>query len=88
MKHLNVEKKKNRIQFQKNHRKTIYSFISLTPPYDFTELFELVKKHQEKHNNEKKKSFHFIRDINGHVNIVTFKEKKEYRRLGQLDEFE
>lgn len=88
MKHLNVEKKKNRIQFQKNHRKTIYSFISLTPPYDFTELFELVKKHQEKHNNEKKKSFHFIRDINGHVKIVTFEEKKEYRRLGQLDEFE
>lgn len=87
VKYLNVEKKKNRIQFQKNHRKTIYSFISLTPPYNFTELFKLVEKHQEKHRNEKKKSFHFIRDLNGTVKIVTFEEKKEYRRLGQLDEF-
>lgn len=75
-KHLNVEKKKNRIQFQKNHIKTIYSYISLTPPYDFKELFKLVKEHQEKHNFQDKRSFHFIRDKYGQVKIVTFQEKQ------------
>lgn len=74
--HLNVEKKKNRIQFQKNHIKTIYSYISLTPPYDFKELFQLVRDHQEKHNFQDKRSFHFIRDKYGQVKIVTFQEKQ------------
>lgn len=84
MMHLNVEKKKNRIQFQKNHRKTIYSFFSLAPPFDFNELFEMVLEHQETHCNDKIKSFHFIRDQSGQVHIVTFAEKKEYRARGDL----
>ena len=62
-KHLNVEKKKNRIQYQKNHQKIIYSYISLTPPINFSELFEMVKIHQMKNSFEERKSFHFIRDI-------------------------
>ena len=73
-KHLNVEKKKNRIQYQKNHQKIIYSYISLTPPINFSELFEMVKIHQMKNSFEERKSFHFIRDIHGKVKIVTFKD--------------
>ena len=84
MMHLNVERKKNRIQFQKNHRKTIYSFFSLAPPFNFNELFEMVLKHQETHGSDKKKSFHFIRDKSGKVHIVTFEEKRQYRAKGDL----
>ena len=79
-KHLNVEKKKNRIQYQKNHQKIIYSYISLTPPINFSELFEMVKIHQMKNSFEERKSFHFIRDIHGKVKIVTFKEKQRSKQ--------
>ena len=78
--HLNVEKKKNRIQYQKNHQKIIYSYISLTPPINFSELFEMVKEHQMNYKFEDKKSFHFIRDIHGKVKIVTFKEKQRTKQ--------
>lgn len=84
MKNLNVEKKKHRIQFQKNHRKTIYSYFSLAPPFDFNELFKMILKHQETHGNDKKKSFHFIRELSGKVHIVTFDEKKEFKSKGNL----
>ena len=79
-KHLNVEKKKNRIQYQKNHQKIIYSYISLTPPINFSELFEMVKILQMKNSFEERKSFHFIRDIHGKVKIVTFKEKQRSKQ--------
>ena len=69
-KHLNVEKKKNRIQYQKNHQKIIYSYISLTPPINFSELFEMVKIHQMKNSFEERKSFHFITDTHGLVMIL------------------
>ena len=78
-KHLNVERKKHRIQFQKNHNKVIYSYFDLTAPIDFDELFELVLQHQSKGYTGPGKSFHFIR-VNGEVKVVTFKEKRKIKK--------
>lgn len=78
-KHLNVERKKNRIQFQQNHKKTIYSYCHLTPPLDFKELFGLVREHQQNTKSGKGKSFHFYRNKSGKVQILTFPEKQELR---------
>ena len=84
VKHLNVEKKKNRIQYQENHKKTIYSYCHLTPPYDFEKLFELIIEHQNLNNKNftTKKSFHFIRKIDKNICIVTFKEKQRIMKIG------
>ena len=82
-KHLNVEKKKKRIQFQKNHIKTIYSYCHLEPPFDFIYLFNLIKEHQNNNFNyfNQKKSFHFIKDNKKNIKIVTFEEKKYFKNL-------
>ena len=82
-KHLNVEKKKKRIQFQKNHIKTIYSYCHLEPPFDFIYLFNLIKEHQNNYSNyfNQKKSFHFIKDNKKNIKIVTFEEKKYFKNL-------
>lgn len=84
VKHLNVEKKKNRIQYQENHKKIIYSYCHLTPPYDFNKLFELIIQHQNANNKTfiNKKSFHFIRKIDENIHIVTFREKQRFRKKG------
>ncbi len=82
VKHLNVEKKKNRVQYQENHRKIIYSYCHLTPPYDFEYIFRIIIEHQNKHNKifNDKKSFHLIRNKNGNIIIVTFQEKQKIRK--------
>jgi hypothetical protein len=82
VKHLNVEKKKNRVQYQENHKKTIYSYCHLTPPYDFEKIFDIIIEHQNRHKKvfTDKKSFHLIRDKIGNVVIVTFQEKQKIRR--------
>ena len=80
-KHLNVEKKKKRIQFQKNHIKTIYSYCHLEPPFDFIYLFNLIKEHQNNYYFKQKKSFHFIKDNKNNIKIVTFEEKKYFKNL-------
>ena len=82
VKHLNVEKKKNRVQYQENHRKIIYSYCHLTPPYDFEYIFRIIIEHQNQHNKifNDKKSFHLIRNKNGNIIIVTFQEKQKIRK--------
>ena len=82
VKHLNVEKKKNRVQYQENHRKIIYSYCHLTPPYDFEYIFRIIIEHQNKHNKifNDKKSFHLIRNNKGNIIIVTFQEKQKIRK--------
>ena len=82
VKHLNVEKKKNRVQYQENHKKTIYSYCHLKPPYDYEKIFDIIIDHQNRHNKvfRDKKSFHLIRDKFGNVVIVTFQEKQKIRR--------
>ena len=82
VKHLNVEKKKNRVQYQENHRKIIYSYCHLTPPYDFEYIFRIIIDHQNKHskNFKDKKSFHLIRNNKGNIIIVTFQEKQKIRK--------
>ena len=84
VKHLNAKNKKNRIQYQENHKKTIYSYCHLTPPYDFEKLFELIIEHQNLNNKNftTKKSFHFIRKIDKNICIVTFKEKQRIMKIG------
>ena len=82
VKHLNVEKKKNRVQYQENHRKIIYSYCHLTPPYDFEYIFRIIIDHQNKHSKifNNKKSFHLIRNNKGNIIIVTFQEKQKIRK--------
>ena len=82
VKHLNVEKKKNRVQYQENHRKIIYSYCHLTPPYDFEYIFRIIIEHQNQHNKifNDKKSFHLSRNKNGNIIIVTFQEKQKIRK--------
>ena len=82
VKHLNVEKKKNRVQYQENHRKIIYSYCHLTPPYDFEYIFRIIIEHQNQHNKifNDKKSFHLIRNNKGNIIIVTFQEKQKIRK--------
>jgi hypothetical protein len=82
VKHLNVEKKKNRVQYQENHRKIIYSYCHLTPPYDFEHIFRIIIDHQNKHSKifNNKKSFHLIRNNKGNIIIVTFQEKQKIRK--------
>lgn len=87
VKHLNVEKAKNRIQFQKNHIKTIYSYCHWEPPYNFSEWFNKVTKHQSEMKITKssnKKSFHFYRDSNNEVQILTFKEKQNLKKIENI----
>ena len=78
-KHLSVETKKNRVQFQKDHKKIIYSYVDLTPPIDFNELFDLVTAHQNGGYTTKGKSFHFIR-VDNEIQIVTFEQKQQIKR--------
>ena len=77
-----LKKKKNRVQYQENHRKIIYSYCHLTPPYDFEYIFRIIIDHQNKHskNFKDKKSFHLIRNNKGNIIIVTFQEKQKIRK--------
>lgn len=77
-KHFHLDRKKKRIIFQRKYLKMIYSIVDLEYPFDFNELFNLIKEHvgdktAEKYGNGK--SFHIIR-INGELIVVTMKEKK------------
>ena len=83
-KHLSVETKKNRVQFQKDHKKIIYSYVDLTPPIDFNELFDLVTAHQNGGYTAKGKSFHFIR-VDNEIRIVTFEQKQQIKREIKLN---
>ena len=78
-KHFHFDKKKQRIVYQRNHLKVIYSIIGLSPPYDFRKYFKMIEEQigerTNKDFNNKKKSFHIIR-VNGEEKIVTLTEKK------------
>ena len=70
--------KKKRIIFQRKYLKMIYSIVDLPFPFDFEELFNLIKEHVGDKTAEKYgigKSFHIIR-LNGQLIVVTMKEKK------------
>lgn len=70
--------KKKRIIFQRKYLKMIYSIVDLPFPFDFDELFNLIKEHMGDKTAEKYgigKSFHIIR-LNGQLIVVTMKEKK------------
>ena len=77
-KHFHLDRKKKRIIFQRKYLKMIYSIVDLEYPFNFNELFDLIKEHvgdktADKYGNGK--SFHIIK-INGQLIIVTMKEKK------------
>ena len=77
-KYFHLDRKKKRIIFQRKYLKMIYSIVDLNYPFDFNELFNLIKEHVEDKTAEKfgdRKSFHIIR-INGKLIIVNMKEKK------------
>ena len=78
-KHFHFDKKKQRIVYQRNHLKVIYSIIGLSPPYNFKKYFNMIEEQigdrTNKDFNNKKKSFHIIR-VNGEEKIVTLTEKK------------
>ena len=77
-KHFHLDRKKKRIIFQRKYLKMIYSIVDLPFPFDFDELFNLIKEHVGDKTAEKYgigKSFHIIR-INGQLIVVTMKEKK------------
>ena len=78
-KHFHFDKKKQRIVYQRNHLKVIYSIIGLSPPYNFKKYFNMIEKQIGDRTNQdfnnKKKSFHIIR-VDGEEKIVTLDEKK------------
>lgn len=77
-KHFHLDRKKKRIIFQRKYLKMIYSIVDLEYPFDFNELFNLIKEHVGDKTVEKfgdRKSFHIIR-INGKLIVVNMKEKK------------
>ena len=77
-KHFHLDRKKKRIIFQRKYLKMIYSIVDLAFPFDFNELFNLIKEHVGDKTAEKYgkgKSFHIIRH-NGQLIVVTLKEKK------------
>lgn len=77
-KHFHLDRKKKRIIFQRKYLKMIYSIVDLEYPFDFLELFNLIKKHvgdKTVKNYGIGKSFHIIK-IDDELLIVTMKEKK------------
>jgi len=77
-KHFHLDRKKKRIVFQRKYLKMIYSIVDLEYPFDFIELFNLIKQHvgdKTADNYGNKKSFHIIK-IKNKLEIVTMKEKK------------
>lgn len=89
--HLNIERKKHRIQFQKDHSKTVYSYVDMEDPIDFEEMFDMIEEHQEKNNYGFKrgnKSFHFIRDVDGQIRLVKLGEKRFIKALKKRAEYE
>ena len=77
-KHFHLDRKKKRIVFQRKYLKMIYSIVDLEYPFDFIELFNLIKQHvgdKTVQNYGDKKSFHIIK-MNNELIIVTMKEKK------------
>jgi hypothetical protein len=77
-KHFHLDRKKKRIVFQRKYLKMIYSIVDLEYPFDFNELFNLIKIHvgdKTVENYGNKKSFHIIK-IKDELIIVTMKEKK------------
>ncbi len=89
--HLNIERNKHRIQFQKDHSKTVYSYVDMEDPIDFEEMFDMIEEHQEKNNygfTKGNKSFHFIKDAEGKTKLVKLKEKKLIKALKIKAEYE
>ena len=77
-KHFHLDRKKKRIIFQRKYLKMIYSIVDLPYPFDFNELFNLIKEHVGDKTVDKfgdRKSYHIIR-INGKLIVVSMKEKK------------
>ena len=77
-KHFHLDRKKKRIIFQRKYLKMIYSIVDLEYPFDFNELFNLIKEHVGDKTVDKfgdRKSYHIIR-INGKLIVVSMKEKK------------
>jgi len=77
-KHFHLDRKKKRIIFQRKYLKMLYSIVDLEYPFNFLELFELIKKHvgdKTATNYGNGKSFHIIK-IDDKLIIVTMKEKK------------
>ena len=77
-KHFHLDRKKKRIIFQRKYLKMIYSIVDLEYPFDFKQLFNLIKLHvgdKTATNFGNGKSFHIIK-IDDKLIIVTMKEKK------------
>ena len=77
-KHFHLDRKKKRIIFQRKYLKMIYSIVDLEYPFDFRQLFNLIKLHvgdKTATNYGNGKSFHIIKIDDKYI-IVTMKEKK------------
>ena len=77
-KHFHLDRKKKRIIFQRKYLKMIYSIVDLEYPFDFKQLFNLIKLHvgdKTATNYGNGKSFHIIKIDDKYI-IVTMKEKK------------
>ena len=86
-KHFHLDRKKKRIIFQRKYLKMIYSIVDLEYPFNFNELFNLIKDHvgdKTATNFGKGKSFHIIK-IKDELIVVTKREKKYLLRLDQYN---
>ena len=76
--HIHLDRKKKVVVFQRMHLKFLYSIVDLEYPFNFKEIFRLIREHvgdKTLDNYGTGKSFHIIK-VKGELIIVTFKEKK------------